>query len=129
MINCIFRVRNQPYFLLMQVMLFGLISKPYPTLCDVALMIPFAPMLTYLYPYLSHTLILVVTPIFALCAFPMNYYWWIYQGSGNANFYYATTLVTNMALGVLALSLMKAQLTFDTCRDNPSIDPSEIIRE
>lgn len=123
------KFRSEPYLLLALVMIFGIILKPYPTLSDVALLVPFAPLLSYLYPYLSHALILVLVPLFGFCAFPINYYWWIYQGSGNANFYYATTLVTNMSLGVLGLALIKAQLAYEICRDNPSIDPLKVIRE
>lgn len=32
---------------------------------------------------------------------PAFYYLWIYAGSGNANFYYAITLVWNLSQGIL----------------------------
>jgi GPI-anchor transamidase subunit U len=121
--------RKAPFLNLQLVLIFARILKPYPTLSDVALSLTFLPTIAYLIPYLPHSVAMSATFLFSFFAFPINYYWWIYQGSGNANFYYATTLISNISQGILALFMVRAQLLKDVCAQNPNIDPNKVIRE
>ncbi len=50
---------------------------------------------------------------------PAFYYLWITTGTGNANFYYAITLVWNLALGALLTDSIFAWLRADWESDNP----------
>lgn len=51
--------------------------------------------------------------IYASCLGPVFYHLWIYAGSGNANFFYAITLVFAVGQGVLLGDAMFALLRRD----------------
>ncbi|CAN0161521.1 unnamed protein product [Lampetra planeri] len=75
----------------------GLIAvfKSYPSVGDLALFLALLPMWTHLKCYLRNTLL--VTCLLVVCSvlFPVLWHLWIFSGSANANFYYATTLAFN----------------------------------
>jgi len=66
---------------------------------------------------------------FATVLAPVNWYFWIHQGSGNANFYYAITLVYNIAHVLLILDVIKTRIWQDVMRLNPTIDPALIYQK
>jgi len=54
---------------------------------------------------LFHTLL----PLYALLLLPTFHHLWLYSGSGNANFFYASTLVWAISQGGWALEFMQAK--------------------
>lgn len=84
------------------------IFKPYPSIADTNLYF----CLLCVYPHLfNHVryLFLVSCAVLYCCIFgPAFYYLWIYAGSGNANFFYAITLVWNLTQGILLSDLVFA---------------------
>jgi len=54
---------------------------------------------------LFHTLL----PLYALLLLPTFHHLWLYSGSGNANFFYASTLVWAVSQGGWALEFMQAR--------------------
>jgi len=98
------KFRNQPFFA--TVFLFSLISvfKSFPAVGDTGLWMS---LLWGCFPYLnSYTKSLLLPILFMLAAcllLPTFHYLWLYSGSGNANFYYASTQVWCVGeMGVLA---------------------------
>lgn len=59
--------------------------------------------------------------LYATLLGPAFYYLWIYAGSGNANFFYAITLVWS-----LGLSVMLADLLFAVLRDEWEVERPEM---
>ena len=55
------------------------------------------------YPFLS-----AATLAYAAFLGPAFYYFWIYAGSGNANFFYAITLVWSLGLSIVVVDLLWA---------------------
>lgn len=65
-------------------------------------------------------LFLVSCALLYCCIFgPGFYFLWIYAGSGNANFFYAITLVWNLAQGILLTDTVFAVLKEDWESQNP----------
>lgn len=61
------------------------------------------------------------TILYTILLGPAFYYLWIYAGSGNANFFYAITLVWS-----LGLSLLVADSLFAVLRDEWEIERPEM---
>uniref|UniRef100_S4R9F7 Phosphatidylinositol glycan anchor biosynthesis, class U n=1 Tax=Petromyzon marinus TaxID=7757 RepID=S4R9F7_PETMA len=91
---CKVMLYSHPFFhMCLQV---GLIAvfKSYPSVGDLALFLALLPMWTHLKCYLRNTLL--VTCLLVVCSVLFPVLWlWIFSGSANANFYYATTLAFN----------------------------------
>jgi len=73
----------------------GILStfKPYPTLSDPGLFMALWGVFPEVYGYLRHPLVTFLTSLHALLLQPLFAHLWLSHGTGNANFYYATTLV------------------------------------
>lgn len=52
---------------------------------------------------------------------PAFHYLWLYAGSGNANFFYAITLVWNLALLILETDLVYAALRDEWEDERPGV--------
>ena len=57
---------------------------------------------------------------------PAFYHLWIYAGSGNANFFYAITLVWSLGLTVLVADLVFAILRDELESERPELKGKEI---
>lgn len=75
-------------------------GKPYPELTDLPLYLSFLLLLQPYFKYLGYPLIYVLLFVHSIILSPIFYHLWIDLGSGNANFFYAITLV--YSLGVAA---------------------------
>lgn len=69
------------------------------------------------YPFLA-TAVLIYATFFG----PAFYHLWIYAGSGNANFFYAITLVWS-----LGLILILADLLYSVLRDEWEVERPEMV--
>lgn len=122
--------RHSPHLVLVLTLIISRIFKAYPVINDTAIILPFIPtFFSALYPHMDHALIFVFTNALALLSLPITWYWWIYQGSGNANFYFGATLTGNISMGIMAIMIMRAQLFFEITRDNKDVDIVKLIRE
>ncbi|KAL7408689.1 hypothetical protein ABVT39_027613 [Epinephelus coioides] len=89
--------REHPVFLIFMQLAVISIFKSYPTVGDIALYMAFLPVWSHLHRFLRN--IFLVSCVLLACSalFPVLWHLWIYAGSANSNFYYAITLLFNVA--------------------------------
>lgn len=116
------RLRNQPLVVL--TLLLGIFSifKPYPSISDASLFLAMLPLFRHIFPLMRYTFVGTSTILYATFLGPAFYHLWIYAGSGNANFFYAITLVWS-----LGQSLLVSDLTFAVLRDEWEVERPEMI--
>jgi len=73
--------------------------KPYPTLADPGLFISMMSLFPETFPYLNNAIVTALLHLHACLLLPLFNRLWLSQGTGNANFFYASTLVFGMANG------------------------------
>ncbi|KNZ50867.1 uncharacterized protein VP01_41g3 [Puccinia sorghi] len=115
------------------VVMSGIIStfKSYPSIGDTSFS---NTLLLVLYPeliaYLRHPLLTISLYFYGLCLLPAFHHLWMNLGSGNANFYYASTLVWAIGNGLVWIDAISAMLqrTFQIVDlDAKEIDPSNQV--
>ncbi|GAT25690.1 GPI transamidase component PIG-U [Aspergillus luchuensis] len=102
------RLRRQPLFVLTSLLGIFAIFKPYPSISDASLYFALLPLYRHLFPR------------------PAFYHLWIYAGSGNANFFYAITLVWSLGLSILLADTIFAALRDEWEHDNPELRGKEV---
>ncbi|KAJ3392779.1 hypothetical protein HDU84_003517 [Entophlyctis sp. JEL0112] len=90
------KFNEHPMFLVGLFLIIIAAFKSYPSVGDVALYIPFVLMYQELFKYMKRLYVIVNLGAYSLVLLPLFYNLWIYAGSGNANFFYAITLVVGM---------------------------------
>ena len=130
------RLRHQPLFIVATMLGLFAIFKPYPGVSDAALYLAFLPLYRHIYPrkcnedafkrkltllVMRYTFLFGATLLYAILLGPAFYYLWIYAGSGNANFFYAITLVWS-----LGLSFLVADLVWAVLRDEWEVERPEM---
>ncbi|KAL9138156.1 MAG: hypothetical protein Q9175_000627 [Cornicularia normoerica] len=106
------RLRTQPLFVITTLLGIFAIFKPYPSVSDTSL---------HIFPLMRYTFFATATILYATLLGPAFYYLWIYAGSGNANFFYAITLVWS-----LGLSEIVADSLFAVLRDEWEVERPEM---
>ena len=116
------RLRQQP--LVVITLLLGIFSifKPYPSIADASLFLGMVPLYRHVFPLLRYSFVIAAIIIYATFLGPAFYHLWIYAGSGNANFFYAITLVWG-----LGLSLLVCDLAFAVLRDEWEVERPEMV--
>uniref|UniRef100_A0A7N5ZXW4 Phosphatidylinositol glycan anchor biosynthesis, class U n=1 Tax=Anabas testudineus TaxID=64144 RepID=A0A7N5ZXW4_ANATE len=91
------KLKEHPVFLIFMQLAVISIFKSYPTVGDIALYMSFLPVWSHLHRFLRN--IFLVSCVLLACSalFPVLWHLWIYAGSANSNFYYAITLLFNVA--------------------------------
>ncbi|EMD39546.1 hypothetical protein CERSUDRAFT_150075 [Gelatoporia subvermispora B] len=84
--------------------------KAYPTLSDPGLFLSMTALFPETYSYLRHPIVTTLLHLHASLLLPLFHSLWLTQGTGNANFFYASTLVFGMANGAALLDAMWAGL-------------------
>lgn len=115
------RIRRQPLFVLTLLLGIFAIFKPYPSISDTSLFLGMLPLFQHVFPLMSYTFVETSIVLYATLLGPAFYYLWIYAGSGNANFFYAITLVWS-----LGWSLLLADLLFAVLRDEWEVERPEM---
>lgn len=112
------RLKNDPVVnLFIQL---GLIAclKSYPSIGDTGFCLSLLPILAYLFPlmrnFIVYTGMLVVSSILA----PIMFYLWLGGGGGNANFYFAITLVYSIGQIFLLVDIFYANLKREFIKTN-----------
>ncbi|PFH49746.1 hypothetical protein AMATHDRAFT_146847 [Amanita thiersii Skay4041] len=86
------------------------IFKPYPTLASPGLFISMIVIFPEIYAYLRHPVVTVLLYLHASLLMPLFHGLWLQQGTGNANFFYASTLVFACANGAALIDCIWAGL-------------------
>jgi phosphatidylinositol glycan class U len=120
------RLRTQPLFVL--TILLGIFSifKPYPSISDTSLFLAMLPLYRHVFPLMRYTFVESSIILYATLLGPAFYYLWIYAGSGNANFFYAITLVWSLGLSVLIGDVLYAVLRDEWEVERPEMKGKEI---
>ncbi|KAI0714022.1 PIG-U-domain-containing protein [Cerioporus squamosus] len=84
--------------------------KPYPTLSDPGLFLSMFSLFPEIYPYLRHPIVTALIHLHASLLLPLFNSLWLRQGTGNANFFYASTLVFGVGNGAALLDAIWAGL-------------------
>ncbi len=116
------RIRSQPLATI--TILLGIFSifKPYPSIADISLSLAVVPLFRHVFPLMRYTFFAASTILYSIFLGPAFYYLWIYAGSGNANFFYAITLVWS-----LGQSLLVSDFTFAVLRDEWEVERPEMV--
>ncbi|KAG8886056.1 hypothetical protein FRB97_007932 [Tulasnella sp. 331] len=84
--------------------------KPYPTLADPGLFVSMFALFPEIFPYLRHPIVTILLHMHAALLLPLFHSLWLSQGTGNANFYYATTLVFGLGMAATVIDAVWAGL-------------------
>ena len=116
------RLRKQPLAVL--TILLGVFSifKPYPSIADTSLFLSMLLMHSHIFPLMRYSFVACSSLLYSVFLGPAFYHLWIYAGSGNANFFYAITLVWS-----LAQSLLVTDLAFAALRDEWELERPEMM--
>lgn len=116
------RMRSQPLVAIAIMLGIFSIFKPYPSVSDAGLFLAVLPLYRHLFPLMRYTFVASSTVLYSTFLGPAFYHLWIYAGSGNANFFYAITLVWS-----LGQSLLVSDLAFAVLRDELDLERPELV--
>ncbi|TQN74025.1 Phosphatidylinositol glycan anchor biosynthesis class U protein [Colletotrichum shisoi] len=116
------RIRSQPLVVVTLMVGIFAIFKPYPSIADTSLFLAMLSLFRHLFPLMRYTFVGAATIMYASFLGPAFYHLWIYAGSGNANFFYAITLVWS-----LGQTLLVSDLTFAVLRDEWEVERPEMV--
>ena len=136
------RMRKQPVFVVTTLLGIFAIFKPYPSVSDTSLYFAMLPLYRHIYPrtlryehhlglandlpVMRYTFLATSTVLYATFLGPAFYYLWIYAGSGNANFFYAITLVWSLGLTVILTDSLFAILRDEVEVERPELKGKDI---
>ncbi|MCJ1357877.1 MAG: hypothetical protein MMC33_007873 [Icmadophila ericetorum] len=123
-----FRLRTQPLFVITTMLAIFAIFKPYPSISDTSLYFAFLALYRHIFPLMRYTFFAVATLLYATLLGPAFYYLWIYAGSGNANFFYAITLVWSLGLSVIVGDSLFAVLRDEWEVERPEMKGKDVKR-
>ncbi|KAK8074724.1 GPI transamidase component-like protein [Apiospora hydei] len=115
------RLRQQPLAVITLLLGIFAIFKPYPSIADTSLFLSLVPCFRHVFPLLRYSFVTASVVLYGTFLGPAFYHLWIYAGSGNANFFYAITLVWS-----LGLSLLVSDLAFAVLRDEWEVERPEM---
>ncbi|EEH41609.2 hypothetical protein PAAG_03172 [Paracoccidioides lutzii Pb01] len=115
------RMRTQPLFVLTSLLGIFAIFKPYPSISDVSIYFALLPLYRHIFPLMRYTFFAVAALLYATLLGPVFHHLWIYAGSGNANFFYAITLVWSLGLSILVADSIFAVLRDEWERERPEM--------
>ncbi|KAF9491887.1 PIG-U-domain-containing protein [Pleurotus eryngii] len=84
--------------------------KAYPTLADPGLFLSMIALFPEVYPYFRHPIVTALLHIHSALLLPLFNRLWLTQGTGNANFFYASTLVFACSNGAALIDCIWAGL-------------------
>ncbi|KAF2656742.1 CDC91 cell division cycle 91-like protein [Lophiostoma macrostomum CBS 122681] len=122
------RLRKQPLFVAVTLTGVFAVFTPYPSIADAALYLSLVPLFRHLFPLMRYTFLASATILYASFLGPAFYYLWIYAGSGNANFFYAITLVWSLGLSVIVGDSLYAALRDELDVERPELKGKEVKR-
>ncbi|KAL8993908.1 MAG: hypothetical protein Q9169_005999, partial [Polycauliona sp. 2 TL-2023] len=123
-----FRLRKQSLFVITTIIGIFAIFQPYPSIADASLYFALLPLYNHVFPLMRYTFFAMATILYATLLGPAFYYLWIYAGSGNANFFYAITLVWSLGLSVIVGECLFAVLRDEWEIERPEMKGKEVRR-
>lgn len=108
-------IRFNAYPLFAITMYLGLVAlfKAYPDTGDVGLFFSLVPFFRPLFPLLRYPIPAFLALLYSAVLLPTFFHMWIYLGSGNANFFYAITLVYALGMTVCISDFAWAMLRLE----------------
>ncbi|CAI6336015.1 unnamed protein product [Periconia digitata] len=122
------RLRKQPLFVAVTMIGIFSIFIPYPSIADAGLYLSLIPLFNHLFPHMRYTFFALANTMYASFLGPAFYHLWIYAGSGNANFFYAITLVWSLGLSIIVGDSVYAALRDELDVERPDLRDKEVIR-
>ncbi|KAJ5734421.1 hypothetical protein N7493_003207 [Penicillium malachiteum] len=120
------RLRRQPLFIITSLLGVFAIFKPYPSISDASLYFALLPLYRHLFPLMRYTFFAISALLYSSLLGPAFYHLWIYAGSGNANFFYAITLVWSLGLSILLADSIFAALRDEWEQAHPESQGKEV---
>lgn len=120
------RMRAQPLAAISILLGVFSIFKPYPAASDTALFLGMLPLYRHLFPLMRYTFIASAVILYSTFLGPAFYHLWIYAGSGNANFFYAITLVWTLGQSLLVTDLGYAVLRDELDKERPELAGKDV---
>ncbi|KAF2102505.1 phosphatidylinositol glycan anchor biosynthesis class U protein [Rhizodiscina lignyota] len=122
------RFRTQPLFVVCA--LLGVVSvyAPYPAVGEAGLFLSFLGAFRHVFPLMRYTFPAVSSLLYCTLLGPAFYHLWVYAGSGNANFFYAITLVWSLGLTVILADAIYAVLRDEWEVERPDMRGKEVRR-
>ena len=103
--------KRRPVLLFWLLVAYMTTLKPYPSAADLALQFGLLPLF---YPlireFLVRFIVIAQVYLYTFVLMPIAWYAWLYQGSGNANFFYGTTLAIGGAQMWLIVEILHLSL-------------------
>ncbi|KAF2088819.1 putative GPI transamidase component PIG-U [Saccharata proteae CBS 121410] len=121
-----FRLRKQPLFVVVTLLGIFAVFMPYPSVVESGLYLSLCPLWRHVWPLTRYTFLASSTLLYASFLGPAFYYLWIYAGSGNANFFYAITLVWSLGLTVIVADTIFAVLRDEWEAERPEMRGKEV---
>ncbi|KAH9863115.1 hypothetical protein IAQ61_009392, partial [Plenodomus lingam] len=118
------RLYRQPVFVACSLIGVFTIFTPYPSIADAALYLAVVPLFRHLFPMMRYTFLAASSILYTSFLGPAFYHLWIYAGSGNANFFYAITLVWSLGLSVILGDSLYAALRDELDVERPELQVS-----
>ena len=103
-------LRKEPLLVAMMVCASITLFKTYPTIADPPVYMALLSMHNELFKWSPHMFLALCGVIYSSFLAPMMFNAWVWQGSGNANFFYAITLVWAISHIILAVDVVFAYL-------------------
>jgi phosphatidylinositol glycan class U len=139
------RLHKQPLFVACSLTGVFAIFTPYPSIADAALYLSLVPMFRHLFPrecspfptfrnntnrtsVMRYTFLASASILYTSFLGPAFYHLWIYAGSGNANFFYAITLVWSLGLSIILGDSLYAALRDELDVERPELLGKEVRR-
>ncbi|KAI4670381.1 uncharacterized protein J4E79_000662 [Alternaria viburni] len=122
------RLHKQPLFVACSLTGVFAIFTPYPSIADAALYLSLVPMFRHLFPLMRYTFLASSAILYTSFLGPAFYHLWIYAGSGNANFFYAITLVWSLGLSIILGDSLYAALRDELDVERPELLGKEVRR-
>ncbi|XP_059081509.1 phosphatidylinositol glycan anchor biosynthesis class U protein-like [Tigriopus californicus] len=104
------KLRHDPFLLAFTLIGLTAIFKSYPSYGDVGFYLALLPILSHLFPYTKQLFVVAVMLTVTTVLGPILYHLWIYNGSANANYFFAINLVFGTAQIFLLTDLLFAYL-------------------
>ncbi|KAI8987491.1 GPI transamidase subunit PIG-U [Mycotypha africana] len=104
------KMRNQPILAATVLCSITAIFKSYPSASDACFYLALVSVHDELFKYCRYGFLVCNLFLYASVLAPIFWHLWIYAGSGNANFFYAITLVYNLGQVILLIDVVYAAL-------------------
>ncbi|CAG8590994.1 993_t:CDS:2 [Paraglomus brasilianum] len=123
------KFRDHPLFAVFVLGGITAVFKSYPSIGDASLYIAFLPIYSEIVNYMRYSFLITNIFLYSSLLAPIFYHLWIYAGSGNANFFYAITLVYSIGNIVLLVDATYAMLRREFDVRNPELKGREVTQK